>query len=94
MLISLRSNILQLFLCKGKFKSSPHYSSHSSFLPPFLLPLQLTLWTQTCKYNSLYRVDLEGLTLTSENQTKLRVWSGLLFNSLNRNTLVTNCFVF
>lgn len=71
-MISLRSDILQLFLCKGKFKSRPHYSSHPSFLPPFFLLLQLTLWTQTCKYNSLYRFDLEGLTLTSESQTKMQ----------------------
>ena len=66
MSISTRSNKLQLFLCKGTFKSRPHYSSHSSFLTPFFLLRQLTLWAQTCKYNSLYSFDLDGLDLTSE----------------------------
>lgn len=71
LLISLMSDALQLFLCKGKLKSRPHYSSHSSFV--FFFLHQLTLWTHTCKYSPLYRFDLEGLTLTSENQTNLQV---------------------
>lgn len=71
MVISQSLKYSSCFCVREKCKSKPHYSSHYSSLPPFIFLLVLTLWTQTRKYNCLYRFDLEGLSLTSENQTKL-----------------------
>ena len=71
MLISQSLKYSSCFCVREKCKSRLHYSSHSSFLPPFIFLLILTLWTQTRKHNCLFRFDLEGVSLTSENQTEL-----------------------